>query len=96
MGKERDRPLSGNHSLGGSASDFERGTNVLFSFHLSVSHLNVTPNFKHGLSHLYQYSMPLHCGHIISPGFPSDRLLAGEGGIVFPFASKWEADVAGS
>lgn len=36
--------------------------------------------------------MTLHYGHIISPGYPSDRLLAVED--CFPFASKCEADVA--
>lgn len=69
------------------------GINFLFPFHLSPSHLNVTPNFKHGLSHPYPYSVPLHYGHIISPGYPSDRLLAV--GDSFPLASKCEADVAG-
>lgn len=94
MGKERDGPLSCNQALSESAGDSKRGINVLFSFHLSASHWNVTPNFKHGLSHSYQYSMPQHWGHIISPGFPSDRLLAVAA--CFPSASRWEADVAGN
>lgn len=94
MWKERDRLLSCKQPLSESARDSERGINVLFSFHLSASHWNVTPNFKHGLSHPYQYSLPLHCGHIISPGFPSDRFLAV--GDCFLFASNGEAGVAGN
>ena len=92
MWKERDRLLSCKQPLSESAWDSKRGINFLFSFHLSASHWNVTPNLKHGLSHPYQYSLPLHFGHIISPGFPSDRLLAV--GDCFLFASKGEEGVA--
>lgn len=57
-----------------SAGGFERGITFLFSS-LSQS-FECDTNFKRGLSQSYQYSGPLHDGHVISPGCPSDRLRA--------------------
>lgn len=90
-GKEGDRLLSSNQPLSESVGDSKRGINFLFSFHVSASDLNVTPNLKHGLSHPYQYSVPMHHGHIISTGYTKWQAPCCGGS--FSSESKCEADV---